>query len=238
MIRHNKCFRRSCRFPSAVPVIFLQVLTHLFQVGGVMLTLQYIVCRSSWWCTHFNLIIHLCHISYSGNDCIDDEWFSSSSTAHNSCLQWFVFFVVFEEFYYCVNCCYHNCLLLFGKIFQWVYGSIILFWYFNLSFPFVNIFIIVILFCDCLQVLFSFYCYLTIFQVIIDRPVFVLANINCYVIDAFIIQIVVSKMTVMYPSCQSFKCFFVKILFVNIRMVDTFLNSLSAMDSCDRPLKN
>ncbi len=87
-----------------------------------------------------------------------------------------------------------------------------------------NIVIIIILFCDCLQVLVSFYCYLTIFQVIIDRPVFVLANVNCYVIDAFIIQFVVSKMTVMYPSCQSINCFFVKILFINTRMVDTLLN--------------
>ncbi len=115
-------------------------------------------------------------------------------------------------------------LLLFGKIFQGVYGSIFLFWYFNLSFPFVYIFIIVILFCGCLQILVSFYCYLKIFQVIIDRPVFVLPNVSCYIIEAFIIQFVVSKMTVMYPSCQSFKCFFVKILFVNIRMVDTFFN--------------
>jgi hypothetical protein len=92
------------------------------------------------------------------------------------------------------------------------------------SFPFVNIFIIVILFCDCLQILVSFYCYLSIFQVIIDRPVCVLPNVNCCVIDAFIIRFVVSKMNAMYPSCQSFKCFFVKILFVNIQMVDTFLN--------------
>jgi hypothetical protein len=134
------------------------------------------------------------------------------------------FFVVFEELYYFVNCCYHNCLSLFGKIFKGVFGSIFLFRYFNFSFPFVNIFIIIILFCDCLQVLVSFYCYLTMFQVIIDRQVFVLANVNCYIIDAFIIQFVVSKMTVMYPSCQSIKCFFVKILFINIRMVDTFLN--------------
>ncbi len=84
-------------------------------------------------------------------------------------------------------------------------------------------FIIVILSCDCIQVHISLYNYLTIFRVITYRPVFIFANVNCYVIDAFIIQFVVSKMTVVYPPCQSIKCFFIKILFVNIWMVDTFL---------------
>ncbi len=85
-------------------------------------------------------------------------------------------------------------------------------------------FIMVVLSCDCVQVHISFYSYPSIFQVITYRPVFVLTNVNCYVIDAFMIQFVVSKITVMYPPCQSFKCFFIKILFVNIWMVDTFLN--------------
>jgi hypothetical protein len=135
-----------------------------------------------------------------------------------------------------------------------------LFWYFNSC-----IFIILLLSCDFVQVHISFYSYLTIFQVITYRPVVVLSNVNCYIIDAFIIQFVVSKMTVMsiidqslfspmstvtslmhlsfsllsrkitvmYPPSQSFKCFFVKIFFVDIWMVDTFLNKyLNLFLSC------
>ncbi len=117
------------------------------------------------------------------------------------------FFVVFEEFYYCVNCYNYNCCCCLERFFREYLDPSFCFGISPLVLLLCFFIIIVILSCDCVQVNLSFYSYPSIFQVITYRSVFVLPNVNCYDIDAFVIQFVISKMTVMYPPRQSFSAF-------------------------------